>query len=383
MAMQIHTPANEAELGDTITAACNTKTPLEVLGNGTKRGLGFEVKARPLSLSAIAGIVSYEPEEMVITVKAGTSLAHVQNALKEHRQCLAFEPSTWSSLWGHSGDATIGGTIAASVSGPRRFASGGPRDHLLGFSAINGKGECFKAGGKVVKNVTGYDLSKLAVGSFGTLFVMTELTLRAVPAAQKTIGVVMEGLSVGDALGQLRKVAMSPLEPSGLSFLPASSTEPSLALCRFEGDEAGAAARAQEAQKRLGQQARIMTEANTIEIFARINNLLSLFDNDSNLWRISLPPVEASNFMRTLNPEKFVADGAGGTLWVQSNSQEVHQLAESFGGHAIHMRRSSHSIPAGDIFQPLNPALAHLTTQIKDAFDPHRILNPGRMYKEI
>ena len=383
MPSQTLQPATEEELHDAITEAYTAKSALAIEGNGTKRGLGFNVVAQALSLKAISGIASYEPEEMVITVKAGTPLDLVQQALTAKRQCLAFEPSSWSPLWGSAAQATIGGTIAAAVHGPRRFASGGPRDHLLGFSAINGKGERFKAGGKVVKNVTGYDLSKLAAGSFGTLFVMTELTLRAIPAAEATIGIVIEGLSVSDALVRLRKLAMSPLDPSALSFQSATSSEPSLTLCRFEGDKQGAIARAEEAQNRLGPGARLMSEADTIKVFTRIKQVAPLFDTGANLWRASLPPTLASQFIALLQPEKFLADGAGGTVWVQSNSTGIHALAAQCGGHALHVRHQVNASAENEIFQPLDPVMAHLTMRIKNAFDPNRVLNPGRMYKEI
>jgi glycolate oxidase FAD binding subunit len=346
-----------------------------------------------LSLSKLSGIVLYEPEEMVITVRTGTLLQEIEVALSERKQCLAFEPADIAPLWNlPDGAATIGGTIGAAICGPRRFSAGAPRDHLLGFIGVNGKGERFKAGGKVVKNVTGYDLPKLASGSFGTLFIMTELTLRAVPRAEETICLCVEGLNTTEALATLRQMSASPLDPTALTFLSRDVAQRlnlsplSQTLIRLEGQSAGVAARATDILNALPHPTRTLKGDDTKRLFSKIASVHPMFDAEQGLWRVSVPPTSADNVLSHFAPHAFIADWAGGLLWLQLSqafsAREVHKYVQDQGGHATWVRQSP-TKDSNDVFPLLDPNLAHLTSRLKDAFDPARILNPGRMYKDI
>jgi glycolate oxidase FAD binding subunit len=376
-------PQSAEELADMVRDCASRKAAIAVQGNATKRGIGHRVDATPLSVAGMSGITSYDPEEMVISLEAGTPLADVIKALDGRMQMLGFEPSGLETLRPDRSKATIGGTIAAAMSGPRRFALGAARDHLLGFSAINGRGEAFKGGGSVVKNVTGYDLPKLAAGSFGTLFVMTALTLRVYPKPAATRALCIEGLGVSDALACLRLVSRSPLEPSGLSYIPQTASKPSQTLCRFEGEPDGVSERLRAASALVAHSTRTLEADETKEAFRRIADIASFFDEGAVLWRISVPQTAAESLLQALKPDRFIVDGAGGTLWVQSGAIDIHAQAASAGGHALLVRQQASAPVPADIFQPLDEVTHTLVSRLKDAFDPQRVLNPGRMYRNI
>jgi len=376
-------PQTAEELADMVRDCASRKVAIAVQGNATKRGIGHRVDATPLSVGGISGITSYDPEEMVISLQAGTPLAEVITALDGRAQMLGFEPSGLETLWPGARKATIGGTVASAMSGPRRFVLGAARDHLLGFFAINGRGEAFKGGGSVVKNVTGYDLPKLAAGSFGTLFVMTILTLRVYPKPAATRALCIEGLGASDALACLRMISRSPLEPSGLSYLPQTPTKPSLTLCRFEGELEGVTERLRAASALVAHPTRTLETDETKTEFRRIADIASFFDEGAALWRISVPQTAAETLLQALKPDHFIVDGAGGTLWVQSGAADIHAHAASAGGHALLVRQQASAPEPADIFQPLDEVTHALVSRLKDAFDPQRVLNPGRMYRNI
>ena len=383
MAQPEFQPQSVEELAGILRDCASRRTAIDVQGNASKRGIGHRIEATPLSVSGMTGITTYDPEEMVITLQAGTPLSEVIETLNGRRQMLGFEPSGLETLWPGSREATIGGTIAAAMSGPRRFAIGAARDHLLGFSAVNGLGESFRSGGSVVKNVTRYDLPRLAAGSFGTLFVMTSLTLRVYPKPVATVALCIDGLAVEEALACLRTLSRSPLEPSGLSYLPQTPAQPSQTLCRFEGEKEGVSERALAAANLIGHKTRTLDPDETHAIFARIADVASCFDEGTALWRVSVPQTEAARTLQAVKPERFIVDGAGGILWLQSGSTHVHAHAASNGGHALLVRQQAAAPEPLDIFQPMDDVTQALVTRLKDAFDPHRILNPGRMYRSI
>jgi len=389
-ALQIFKPESPAEVGEIIRDAGTNALAVE--GRGSKRGLGRPTEAGAiLKLSGLSGITMYEPDELVFAARAGTPLAEIERTLAERGQCLGFEPGECGPLWSNEAPgATIGGTVAAAINGPRRFAAGAARDHLLGFAAVNGKGETFKAGGRVVKNVTGYDLSKLAAGSFGTLFVMTEVTLRAIPRGAATSVLALECLAPADALRVLRTIARSPFEPTALSFLPAQIAaragmrSQSLALIRLEGQAEGVKAREAELLRSLAKGARAADPA----LFRTLADVHTLFDAALPLFRISIPPSRAVEAIEKLAPASWFADGAGAILWCAFQSLDangamvVQQIARELGGHATLYRAPDAVRAQIDIFPPLDEATSALTRRLKNAFDPVGILNPGRMYKD-
>src|SRR5579864_1210814 len=223
-------PRDEGELAKLVTWAAGEGEALEVIGQGTKRGLGRPVEApHLLDTTAFAGVRSYEPEELVLTAGAATSMAEIARVLDSAQQMLAFEPGDWGLLLsGDAGRQTLAGVLACNLAGPRRIKYGAARDHLLGFRAVSGRGEAFKAGGRVVKNVTGYDLSKLMAGSYGTLAVMTEVSVKVLPKAEATGTLVLSGLDDECALAALTHALNSPHEVSGAAHLPGPCAAPVL-----------------------------------------------------------------------------------------------------------------------------------------------------------
>lgn len=380
--MRVLKPDTEEQV---VEAIADTKAPLHVEGRGTKNGFGRtnEAVTIVLRLAGLTGITMYEPDEMVFTAKVGTPLAEIEAALGQKGQCLGFEPGEIGKLWYEGSDATIGGTVAASVAGPRRFAAGAARDHLLGFAAVNGRGERFKAGGRVVKNVTGYDLPKLAAGSFGTLFAMTEVTLRALPRGQTTTVLALEGKEPAEALRTLRAVAASPFEPSGLVHLATGDTPRT--LIRLEGQSEGVAARGAELIKTIAKDARPLEVEEGERLFRAVADVHTLFDPEATLWRVSVPPTRAHDMITRVKPAAWFADAAGGTLWLEfkntSDPAALHAAARDLGGHATLVRKGA--VQTDDVFPPLDAATTALTSRIKAAFDPDRRLNPGRMYKDV
>ncbi len=214
-------PADEQQLSEAIATCSVRGETLELSAGGSKRGYGRKVDAaHTLDLSAFAGIRLYEPEELVLTAGAATDLGEIERALAAARQHLAFEPPDWRHLWGSNAAPTLGGVIACNLSGPRRLRDGAARDHHLGFRAVSGRGEQFKSGGRVVKNVTGYDLSKLIAGSFGTLAAATEVTVKTVPAPEETRTLLLSGLGDAEALAAMTAALAAPYEVSGAAHLP-------------------------------------------------------------------------------------------------------------------------------------------------------------------
>lgn len=369
-----------------VAEAAQRKTTLSIEGNGSKHGLGRMAHTEAmLTLRGLRGIVSYEPEELVVTVRVGTLLAEVEAALAEKHQCLAFEPSNWSFDRGVS--ATVGGTIAAGVCGSRRVVLGGARDHLIGFRAVNGEGQTFKAGGKVVKNVTGYDLPKLAAGSYGTLFVMTEMTLRTYPFAGTPVTLEIPNLDIERGCALLRQAASLPYEATGFCYLPRSALErmsgaseaASVTAIRFEGDSESNRLRAKACADAL--KVAFKTAPGPWEQLKPLKPLAAA----SVLWRVSIPPAAAVAVVAALRPKCFAVDWGGGLLWVEPDTnspRNVHNIARSFGGHAK-LFRGSDEMRRGEVFQPLDAATRALTQRLKSAFDPHGLFNPGRMYEGI
>ena len=222
-------PASAEALRDIVAGALADGTPLQVLGAGSKEAFGRPLDLPRLRVDGLAKIASYEPEELVMTVAAGTPMAEIEARLADNRQQLAFEPADYGALLGgEPGRATIGGVLACNLSGPRRIKAGAARDHFLGFQAVTGRGELIKAGGRVVKNVTGYDLCKLLAGSFGTLAVLTEVSVKVLPAAEETLTLLLAGLAPADGLGALRAAMASAYDVSGAAWLP----EPAAARLR-------------------------------------------------------------------------------------------------------------------------------------------------------
>ncbi len=397
-------PRNEAQLREAVAWAAAEDAPLEVIGRGTRRGLGRPVQARhTLDVSALAGIVSYEPDELVLTAGAATPMAEIDAALIASNQMLAFEPMESGLLFGHAaGVGTLGGVLSAALSGPRRIKSGAARDHLLGFQAVSGRGEIFKAGGKVVKNVTGYDLPKIFCGAFGTLGVLTEVTVKVLPAPPKSRSVLLLGLDAEAATRAMAAALNAPFDVSGAAHLPAAIAARSsvdfvreagtgVTALRIEGTPGSLAARCAGLRQLLAGRARDeeLHSMRSSLLWREIRDVAVLLpDRAAALWRISVAPSAGAGIAAALPGDAFL-DWGGGLIWLavpataDASSAQVRAAVDASGGHAT-LFRAPEPLRAGlPVFQPQPPGLARLSARVKESFDPRRVLNPGRLYAGV
>jgi glycolate oxidase FAD binding subunit len=399
--VQAYRPTSAEELRDIVAGALAREAPLRVVGAGSKDALGRPLDLPGLHLDGLSKVGQYEPEELVLTADAGTRLAEIEAHLEDNRQQLAFEPADYGALLGgEPGRATIGGVLACNLSGPRRIKAGAARDHFLGLQAVTGRGELIKAGGRVVKNVTGYDLCKLLAGSYGTLAVMTEVTVKVLPAAEETL-TLLARLEAEDGLGALRTAMASAYDVSGAAYLPPATAARSsatlgagtgVAAIRLEGPGASLRHRA-EALKALLQASDVaeLDTPRSLAFWAEVRDV-ALLPAGSLLWRLSVPPAAAAALMREPEPLplQWLADWAGGLLWLaledppaDGGAAAIRAALAPHGGHATLIRAPAALRAAAPVFQPQAAPLARLSARVKESFDPKRILNPGRMYAEI
>jgi glycolate oxidase FAD binding subunit len=380
-------PATEAELAELVRWAAAEALPLELVAGGSKPGFGRPVQsAHRLDLGKLAGIRDYQPAELVLTAGAATLMAEIETALAAEHQMLAFEPGDWGPLYGRpAGAGTLGGALACNLAGPRRIKAGAARDHFLGFRAVSGRGEAFKAGGKVVKNVTGYDLCKLMAGSFGTLAALTEVTVKVLPAPEKTRTLLLFGLADPAALAALTTALGGPYEIAGAAHLPAGLAD-GLGIEHLAPGQATTALRLEgpgpSVDERLAALRQALGGRGTAagELHSR---------NSAAFWR-SLrdvkPPASGAAVAAALDlpGRAYFFDWGGGLIWLalppaaDAHAAQV-RAAIAGGGHATLVRAADAVRAAVPVFQPQPDALAALSRRVKEAFDPRGILNPGRM----
>jgi glycolate oxidase FAD binding subunit len=390
-----------SQVANIVQWAAAESTPLEIVGHGTKRGIGRPVQAaHTLDLSRLTGVTLYEPEELVLSVKAGTPLAEVEAMLAAKNQQLAFEPLDYGPLFGEQrGRGTIGGVLGANLSGPRRLKAGAARDHILGINAVSGRGETFKSGGRVVKNVTGYDMSKLMAGSWGTLAVVSDLTFKVLPAAETETTLALRGLLDEDATRAMALAVGSSAEVSGAAHLPytisgrvADGTlgEEAATLLRLEGFGPSVEARVAALRQLLAPAAPIEAIENdrSRAIWRDVRDCVPFADgSDKPVWRVSMSPSEGHRMVYALRMEAAVEayyDWQGGLVWLRLDSDAeadtVRRLVRAHGGgHATLVRAAPAVRAAVPVFEPQPPALAALSRRLKAEFDPKGVLNPGRM----
>jgi glycolate oxidase FAD binding subunit len=399
-------PTTLAELRDAVGAALAAEEPLEIVAGGSKRGLGRPLQLpHTLDVSPLAGIRGYEPSELVLTAAAATRLAEIEAALAGQGQMLAFEPPDWDALYRllphETGRRTLGGAIACNLAGPRRVKAGAARDHFLGFRAVSGRGEAFKAGGKVVKNVTGYDLAKLMAGSFGTLAILEEVTVRLVPRPESCCTLILSGLDAAAAARAMSAALGSPHEVSAAAYLPANSQfavpAKSVAL-RLEGPPPSVAFRREKLMTELAKRgdAAVLEADASFDLWRAVGDAAPFAGlAGRTVWRISVAPSRGPELGeaigRSLDALSFL-DWGGGLLWLAVAEAEdggaavirsaIHGADGRGTGHATMIRGSAALRRAVPVFEPQAAELAALSGRIREGFDPRRILNRGRIIAE-
>ena len=403
-------PETAEQVLDAVKWAAASESPLAVKGQGSKEGFGRAVEADcRLDLSGLTGIGCYEPNELFMTAGAATTLAEIEAALRQNNQQMAFEPADLGILLGGEGDAgTIGGAIACNLAGPRRSKVGAARDHFLGFNAVSGRGETFKSGGTVVKNVTGFDLSKLIAGSFGTLAVMTEVTFKVLPAPEKTRTVLVLGLSDQDAMKAMAKALGSSHEVSGAAHLPEAAakgskvshvagTGRSVTAFRVEGPGPSVEHRCRALTALLGGGASVeeLHSENSALLWREICDVRLLDGDGGNgrqVWRLSVPPMNGAGVAEQLTAGTGASvfyDWGGGLIWLTMDAtpdaghETVRRAVGAAGGHATLVRAGADVRNRVPVFEPQTGALREITARIKEGFDPKGILNPGRMVEGV
>jgi glycolate oxidase FAD binding subunit len=366
--------------------------PVEIAGGATKLQMGRPVIAENrLDVSALSGITLYEPAELIMSVGAATPLSLIEATLSQHGQCLAFEPPDLSRLLGAGlgGSQTIGGVVATNISGPRRMTAGAVRDHVLGLRAVNGRGEIFRAGGRVVKNVTGYDLCKLLTGSFGTMAVFTELTIKVLPAPETEETVALSGLDASEAVTAMCQGLGSSAGLSGAAWVPGTNGGDSLTCLRLEGFGPSVEARRQRLMNLLAGREATVWPAHTSKAWWReLRDVAPLAGlEDRAVWKVSLPATQAPAFLqklKTLGEHQVVLDWGGALIWVSlpcgPDAQAVNLRAllppDAFAMLVVAPAAIRTRQP---VFQPRPAAQMAVEDRVRQSFDPDGLLNPGRM----
>jgi glycolate oxidase FAD binding subunit len=386
-------------------ALAEAKT-LEIVGHGSKRSLGRPAQTdATLDLSGLAGVTLYEPEELVLSARAGTPLVEIERLTASHGQELAFEPMDYGPLLGTaSGQGTIGGALATNLSGSRRLKAGAARDHFLGLTAVSGRGETFKSGGRVVKNVTGYDLCKLLAGSWGTLAAMTDVTLKTLPRAETEATVLVAGLDDSGAIAATATALRSSCDLSAAAHLPAAvaarmlaevNVDQAASAIRLEGVEASVAHRTRllcDLMRSLGELI-VLAQPQSRALWKAIRDMTGFAARgpaaERALWRISTAPAHGADLGRRLASRADVElayDWAGGLVWAaiarsdDAGEAIVRAAVAEGGGHAMLVRAPAAVRALVPVFEPQQGPLSALTARVKESFDPRGVLNPGRMW---
>jgi glycolate oxidase FAD binding subunit len=348
--------------------------PLEPVGGASKRSIGRPIDADQLNLAALDGLLGYEPDELVLTARAATPLAVVEAALATHSQRLAFEPPNYGPLLGVERAQTLGGVLATNLAGSRRVTAGAARDHFLGFEAVSGRGERFKAGGKVVKNVTGYDLPKLIAGSWGTLAVLTAVTVRVAPQPETELTLIIESETPERAVELMSQALGSSCDVSSAAFDPREGV-----ALRLEGFTDSVDARATALRALLGESANVLAGPDTQAFWARQGGAHALVDWPV-VWRISIPPSHAPRVLASLGAERYMLDWGGGLIWAAYSRVDAAQVRGAVReGHATLIKAPASARRETCTFPPPPASLAAVQARIKLAFDPDNRLNPGKL----
>ncbi len=365
--------SSEEELAEAVRG---TATPLRIRGGGT-RDVGRPVAGEALDVSGIAGITLYEPGALTLVAKAGTPLAEVEAALAAEGQRLAFEPADWRDMLGTGGEPTLGGMVAANVSGPRRVQAGACRDALLGVRFVDGTGAAVKNGGRVMKNVTGYDLVKLMAGSWGTLGVLTEVSLKVLPAPEAVATLVIRGLEDARALQAMTSALGSPFDVTGAAHGEMGT------LIRIEGFADSVAYRAGRLAERLAPFGPGRVERDdraVVAMWRAVRDVAPFHDRAGDVWRLSVKPSDAPDLVARSGAEAALYDWGGGLVWLLLPAgTDLRATLGAFSGHAMLMRAAPDIRARIAPFQPEPAPLAAISAALRARFDPKGILNPGLM----
>ena len=401
----IFNPSSREEIAEIIRNCYKKNIPLEINGSKSKNKIGRNFQAeKTLDLTSYSGIIDYKPEELYIKVKAGTPINSIIEELDKHDQQLAFEPVDFGFLFnGKSNNGTIGGVISCNFAGPRRFKVGSARDHLLGFQGINGKGEIIKSGGTVVKNVTGYDLCKLISGSFGTLSVLTELSVKVLPKPQSSKTLIINNPHIKKAIEYLGTALSSSSDPSGGVFYPEQFDQSftfndlthkgALTAIRIEGPSNSVDHRIKNLSAELGllENEYSILESVQTKIFWNKTKNLEIFSNSKkNLLRIVVPISETLSVLQKMKPYEinYFLDWGGSLIWVELEKislkilREIKDITQQHSGYFTVIKVEDDLKASADIFT-IDPIKYKISEKIKKSFDPKRIFNPGKMYSGI
>ena len=402
-------PESEQQVQELVRWALAEGRTIAVQGRNTKRGFGLPVNADcTLSLEKLSGILEYHPEELVMTALPGTPMAEIRQELTKHNQHLAFEPPALNRMYQAEDEGTVGGSFIGNLAGPRRFKSGSARDHILGVRAINGRGETWKSGGKVIKNVSGYDMSKLITGSWGTLSVVTELTFKILPAPPVCRSLAVWGLSARLGTALMAQVISTPCETSGLAHLPeaalaaigrdgASFPGKTLTLIRLEGTELSVKERLQNITGWLpgACEYSVLDQAASIAAWSLIRDTAPLQDEQRTpgILKVSIPPAAAWNLTRFIDELQgctWYLDAAGGWLWVgicqAGMTDKIHAITREVNttGGATTLYRAPAAVKQDTGIYPFpDESIRRLNEKLKNSFDPGNIFNPGRLHAVV
>lgn len=380
--MTITAPKDEAELAALVKA---TGQAFRIEGLGTKTALGNPVAAGDvLSLRHFKGIEVYEPEELILEAGAATPLKVLEKTLAGKGQMLAFEPPDYSSLLGATSSGSLGGVVACGLSGPRRLRAGAARDHVLGFSGVTAEGVRMRAGARVVKNVTGYDLAKLATGSYGTLVAMTSIIVKVLPRPETEETVVLRGVDDGTAMRLMSEAMQSAADVSAAAHLPGEGT-----YLRLEGIGPSVAARRDRLVKLLQRDAGVLGDRESAKLWGEIRDVKPFWSlNTSCIWRLGVTPTEGAKIASAITGQLDAVhffDWAGGLIWLavanRDDGGEAVIRSALASGHATLVRAPAPVRERVSAFTPQAPALAALAARVKAAFDPGNRFNPGLMVK--
>ena len=379
--MTEYSPGTELELAELISAAPG---PFEICGRSSKRRLGRNAPcAHQLNLTKFSGITSYEPEELVLEAGAATALSDIQATLESQNQMLAFEPPDFSRVLGSNSSGSLAGLLNVGFSGPRRIKAGAVRDHILGVRGVSGRGEIFKAGARVVKNVTGYDMPKLMAGSFGSLAALTSVTFKVLPRPETEETLLVQGLNDHDAMQVMALAMQSSCEVSGAGHVPGVGT-----LLRLDGIASSVQSRRDSLARLLDRPCEILDQQASRQMWQSIRDCQVLrLSGDDVLWRISVPPMQGAatiERVRKYTPCTHYYDWAGGLIWLAlpyANDGHANLVRNAVKeGHAFMFKAPDAVRVVVPVFHPQSPGVRSLSARIKQAFDPDAKLNPGRMY---